>query len=67
MTSHDHNDRPAPITNLGLSKIDNFGQVLLCEEKTRQEQRRKKHFFVNAYVFFCKGLRRTVLLWLFYQ
>ena len=49
------NDWPAPITNLSLSNIGDFGQVLaLWGKKTVTKDRKTKHFLVKPKLLYVK-------------
>ena len=55
LTWHDHNDWLEPITNLGLFKIGNFGQVLhLWRKITMTKDRRTKYFSVKAKLLYVR-------------
>ena len=55
ITWRDHNDWPAPIANLGLSKIGDFGQVLhLWGKMMVTKDRRTEHFSVSAKLLYVK-------------
>ena len=54
-TWHDHSDCPGPITNLGLSKIGNFGQVQpLWRKNNKHREDRQNILLVKVILLYVK-------------